>query len=80
WGVARLSQELRLRDIHPRLITSALSEINEQEYASTFEKIASQKIKSVGGVDTQAKKAKVYNYLISKGYAPDMIWGVLNVK
>ena len=80
WGIIRIENELKLRKI-PRDITErAIGEINEEDYRERFEKLADEKIKSTGGIDSLKQKARVYNYLASRGYESSMIMDFLSVK
>ena len=78
WGRLRITRELRARDIPDRLIRQAIdAEIDPQEYRSTFRRLFSEKQKAVGGLSTRAQIAKIYNYMVSHGYEPDLIWDAI---
>lgn len=80
WGRVRISRELRARGIHPRLVETALGEIDEREYLAAFQGLLNAKKKEVGGLTTRARTAKIYNFLVAKGYETDRVWEALNVK
>lgn len=80
WGRVRISRELRARGIHPRLVETALDEIDEREYDEVFRSLLEVKKKEVGGLDTRAQVAKIYNFMVSKGYETEKVWEALNVK
>lgn len=80
WGIIRIENELKLRKIPRDIIERAIGEINEEEYRERFEKLADEKIKSTGGIDSLKQKARVYNYLASRGYESSMIMDFLSVK
>ena len=68
WGRVRISRELRARGIHPRVVETALDEIDEREYDEVFRSLWEAKKKEAGGLDTRAQADKVYNFIVSKGY------------
>ena len=80
WGILRIENELRLRKIPKDIIALSIEEISEEEYRERFEKLADEKIKSIGGIDSLQQKARVYNYLASRGYESSMIMDFLSVK
>jgi regulatory protein len=80
WGIIRIENELKLRKIPRDIIERGIDEINEEDYRERFEKLADEKIKSTGGIDSLKQKARVYNYLASRGYESSMIMDFLSVK
>ena len=80
WGRLRIERELRARDIPEALIASALEEIEPQEYDRNFERLFLQRVEAVGGLSSTAQVAKVYRYLLARGYDPADIWEAINVK
>ena len=76
----RIERELRARDIPEALIASALEEIEPQEYDRNFERLFLQRVEAVGGLSSTAQVAKVYRYLLARGYDPADIWEAINVK
>lgn len=80
WGRVRIIRELSTRGIRSRLVEAALGEIDEKEYDEVFRGLLEAKKKEVGGLATRAQTAKVYNFLVAKGYETDRIWEALNVK
>ena len=80
WGRVRICRELRARGIHPRLLEVALSEIDEREYDEVFRSLLEAKKKETGELTTRTQVAKVYNFMVSKGYETEKVWEALNVK
>ena len=73
WGKKRIVQELKFRNISPYNIKSALKEIDENEYLSTLEKIASTKNQSIKESNNYKRKQKLYQFLYRKGYESNLI-------
>lgn len=80
WGRLRIERELRARDIPPRLIATALAQLDPQEYRKCFLELFRQKEKETGGLHSRSQIAKVYNFMVSHGYEPESIWEAINVK
>lgn len=68
WGKAKIKYELQLRQIHSRLIQTALTEIEEDEYAQTIEHLIEKKLNLLSSEKPLTKKQKVANYLLQKGF------------
>lgn len=68
WGKNRITSELKFRNINNRLITIALTEISEEEYYQTFDRISENKWNQLTDSDLQKKKQKFQAYLFRKGY------------
>ena len=58
WGKQRITRELRFRDISDYNIKSALKEISEENYLSTFHSLAEKKLESL--TETNKFKKKKY--------------------
>lgn len=69
WGKNRITSELKFRDINSRLITIALSEIEDKEYFETFDRISANKWEQLTDSNLQKKKQKFQAYLFRKGYS-----------
>ena len=78
WGKIRIVRELKYRKISDYNIKLALEEISNVEYIKIFNIISSKKIESLKNFDIQAKKKKLFNYLIYKGWEKEMIYEKLN--
>ncbi len=78
WGKYKITVELRTRQINDRLIKTALSEIDEEHYASMIQTLIEKKSKELKG-NAFEKKQKVSRYLLQKGYAYNEINPHLNV-
>ncbi len=72
WGKIRIYQELKSRHISEKDIYRALDEIDAAEYQKTFEHLF--EIKQKDYEDTPQGKAQLANFLLRKGYEPELIW------
>lgn len=67
WGKTKITYELRSKQIHDRLIQMAMTEIEDEAYEKTIQKLISKKLKEVKG-NTFEKQQKVSRYLMGKGF------------
>jgi regulatory protein len=72
WGKIRIYQELKNRQIAEKDIYRALDEIKAEEYQKTFQHLFETKLKDYE--HTSQGKAQFANFLLRKGYEPDLIW------
>lgn len=67
WGRYKIERELQQRQIHARLIDTAMTEIDEEEYQATVRRLIEKKLKTTEGKPLE-RKQKVSDYLMRKGY------------
>lgn len=72
WGRIRITRELKNREISPRLIQYALSEIDPEEYYETLLTQAEKKWDKTPEKDPFKKRYKVIQYLMSRGFEQDL--------
>ena len=78
WGKTKIKYELKMRQVSEYNIKKALSEIGEEDYLKTLQKLAAEKLatlKSEKNIFT--KKSKLQNYLVGKGYEFNLIGEIL---
>ncbi len=79
WGREKIKQQLKLRKISDYCIKKGLTEIDPEEYANTLNKLAFKKWAEIRGTRSMLeKKAKMYRYLIQKGFERDMVMDAIN--
>lgn len=78
WGKAKIKYELQLRQIHSRLIQTALTEIEDEEYTQTLEHLIEKKLNLLSSERPLTKKQKVANYLLQKGFQYGEFKGLLD--
>lgn len=77
WGKQRIINELKFRNISIYNITSSLTEIDENDYLQSLEKLAQKKAPLINESNKFKKSSKLANYLISKGYESDLVFKVV---
>lgn len=75
WGRVKIRYELKQKRISEYCIKKAMKEIDEEAYRETLQKLADKKWASVKGegVNHFVKLSKTTDYLLQKGYEPELI-------
>ena len=63
YGKIRIQRELKLRDIHPKLIQKALDQIDSTDFDDAFEVLADKKWESLKNENVLVKKMRSLRYL-----------------
>lgn len=80
WGKNKILQGLKNEKISTYCIKKGMAEIDADDYEKTLTKLFIQKWESEKEKNELKKKYKVANFLISKGYENDLVWGKINEK
>ena len=79
WGREKIKQQLKLRKISDYCIKKAMTEIDGDEYEKILLKLAAKKAEEVkSDRSLPSRKAKIYRYLLQKGYERDMVTDIIN--
>lgn len=75
WGRVKIKYELKQKRVSDYCIKKALKEIDEEDYLKTLQTLAQKKWASVKGegVNHYVKLSKTTDYLLQKGYEPELI-------
>ena len=68
WGRLKIKMELKKKEISSPIIALALTEIEENEYLQTLNKLAEKKLLLLKEKDPFKKRKKLYDFLSSKGF------------
>ena len=74
WGRVRIERELKTRGLSDYNIEVGLEEIDEEEYIDTFEIVAEKKRATIREKNPYKAKAKLANYLLYRGWEPDLVY------
>ena len=77
WGKNRIINELKQRHISAPNIKCALTEIVEEEYQDTFNKLAEKHWETITERNAQKKKKKFCDYLLRKGWESNLVYAKL---
>jgi regulatory protein len=77
WGRVKIKYELQQKRVSAYCIKKALASIKEADYEKTLQKLAGDKLRLLKGEKNHfVKKTKLRNYLMQKGYEPNLIMGL----
>lgn len=69
WGKIKIKQHLKAKFISSYSIEKGLKQISNEDYQATIQKLITKKALDFKATDSEyQKKAKIHNYLASKGY------------
>lgn len=68
WGRQKISMMLAAKRVDKTLVREALEAIREEEYLAVLARVAEQKRHSLRGEDEEQLKAKLYRYLMGRGF------------
>ena len=74
WGKIRIVNELKLRNISQYNITTALKEINSEEYEANFQVISERLWESITDQNFLKKRKKFCDYLLRKGWESNIVY------
>lgn len=74
WGKVRIVNELKSRHISQPNIRLALSEITDEEYFETFDKLAERNWESIREPNKLKKRKKFCDVLLRKGYESQLVY------
>jgi regulatory protein len=79
WGREKIRQQLKAHKISDYCIKKAMTEIDGDEYDKTLKKLAAKKYAEIrSDRSLLMRKAKMYRYLVQKGYERDIVMNVIN--
>ena len=78
WGRIRIRQELKMRDISAYCLRKAVTEIEEEDYLESLQKVLKKKDGLLKEKDEFKRKNKLVKYAISRGYETHLVWEAVN--
>jgi regulatory protein len=74
WGKIRIVNELKQRHVSAPVIKLALTEISEEAYHETFDKVAEKHWETIRETNVQKKKKKFCDFLLRKGWESNLVY------
>lgn len=74
WGRNRIVSELKQRAISKYNIKAALSEIDDDDYLTTFNQLAKKRIGEIKEKHPQKRKKKLVDYLLYRGWENSLVY------
>jgi regulatory protein len=79
FGLRRIKQELAQKGLDKQIIEEAFARVKEDyDESSIVRELAEQRFTKLKGIEPQKAKARVYGYLMRRGFSPDIIGEVVN--
>lgn len=79
FGLRRIKEELRIKGVGDKIIDAQIQEVkrnySEEEIVSG---LAQERFSRLKNIDFQKARARVYGYLIRRGFGPDIVIDVLS--
>lgn len=76
WGIYKIKQGLIAKGVKPSIVSEALKTIDYELYLENLKGLFQQKAKTLG--NSRNERAKIYRYLLSKGYESKLVMEILN--
>nr|WP_288981693.1 regulatory protein RecX [uncultured Allomuricauda sp.] len=74
WGTNRIIRELKFRDISVYNIKSALAEIQNEDYLTTFDELAKKRLGQITEKNPFKRKKKLADYLLYRGWESHLVY------
>ncbi|MBD0331473.1 MAG: RecX family transcriptional regulator [Chitinophagaceae bacterium] len=78
WGKRKIAHALRRKQVSKYCIDKAMKSIDTEEYNRTAKRIAEDKYASLKSEQYLVRKKKTIDYLIQKGYEPELAADIVN--
>ena len=78
WGKVRIRRGLQQQEVSEYSIRKALSHIEDSAYKETLRSVILKKKATVETQDAFVLKNKIAQYAISRGFEPNLVWGLLD--
>jgi len=74
WGKNKIKQALKMKQVGDYCIKKAVTQIDEEDYLKTFEKLVEQKLKTIKSEkNIFVKKRKLQDFLLQRGFESDLV-------
>jgi len=74
WGKNRIVNELKQRGISKYNITTALKEIDEDDYLETLTLLAEKRLNAISEKNIQKRRKKLADYLLYRGWESHLVY------
>lgn len=80
WGKVKIRLELKKKGITEYCIRKGLQEIDGDQYEETLNKVIEERARKTHDKNPLKRNYKIAQYLISRGYEPDLVWSALKTE
>jgi regulatory protein len=78
WGRKKIYHALKEKGVSEYNIKKAMKEIDDEDYKQLLRELAEKKHASLKGEQYLVRKKKTIDYLLQKGYEPDLVMKAVN--
>ncbi len=79
WGRRKIQEGLKNKQISDYCIRQAMKEISEEEYHKMLLLLIEKRDVSEKEKNTYKRKHKIAQYVIGKGFEPELVWEILKI-
>ena len=79
WGKIKIEMALKQKKVSPNCIRAALNQIPMADYEKTLQKVIRDRTKKVAGSDSIKRNYQLAQYVIGRGFEPDLVWDALKM-
>jgi len=73
WGRVKIKYALKQKGVSEYCIRKAMKQIEDEEYERILEQLARKKYESLKGTQWIIRRKRTADYLVQKGYEPDLV-------
>ncbi len=77
WGRQKIRQALYQHQLSDYVLRKAFEEIDEDVYLSTLKELLQKKEATLKDRNIYVRRRKLADYLVRKGYEPDLVWDLI---
>ena len=77
WGKIKIRLALQQKRVSEYCINKALKEISNRDYQKTLHKVIADYSKKITEKNLLKKNYKIAQYIISRGFEPELVWEIL---
>ena len=78
WGKLKIQRALEMEGLTPKCISRGLAEIDSKDYSKTLVSLIKKKSTQTNEPNLFKKKNKIAQFVIGKGYEPELVWESIN--
>lgn len=80
WGKLKIVQALESKGLTKNCIAAGLKEIDQTEYINVIELLIQKKSEQLEEQNLFVKREKLADYVIQKGFEPELVWSIIKEK
>ncbi|HNR19003.1 MAG TPA: regulatory protein RecX [Bacteroidia bacterium] len=77
WGKVKIKLALKQKRVSDYCVKKALAQIPDKDYEDALQKVIAAQSKKITEKNILKKNYKIAQYVIGKGFEPDLVWDVI---